>query len=222
MAKIEVKNVSVSYTLHNWRTYSLKYKLLNFFRKKESSIEAHHVLKKISFNLNDGDRLGVLGSNGSGKTTLLKVLAGDIFPTSGAVTISGKVLSIIQLADGIKMDMTGLENIILRYKLYNYSDKEIEILKKKAIEFAELDKFINQPVNTYSSGMILRLAFGIIINMEPDILILDKWILTGDPSFSEKFNEKLEEHVERSKILIFATHNEDLLDKYTNRKISLG
>ena len=203
MAKIEVKNVNVSYTLHNWRTYSLKYKLLNFFRKKESSIEAHHVLKKISFNLNDGDRLGVLGSNGSGKTTLLKVLAGDIFPTSGAVTISGKVLSIIQLADGIKMDMTGLENIILRYKLYNYSDKEIEILKKKAIEFAELDKFINQPVNTYSSGMILRLAFGIIINMEPDILILDEWILTGDPSFSEKFNEKLEEHVERSKILIF-------------------
>ena len=221
MAKIEVKNVSVSYTLHNWRTYSLKYKLLNFFRKKESSIEAHHVLKKISFNLNDGDRLGVLGSNGSGKTTLLKVLAGDIFPTSGAVTISGKVLSIIQLADGIKMDMTGLENIILRYKLYNYSDKEIEILKKKAIEFAELDKFINQPVNTYSSGMILRLAFGIIINMEPDILILDEWILTGDPSFSEKFNQKLEEHVEKSKILIFATHNEDLLDKYTNRKISL-
>ena len=222
MAKIEVKNVSVSYTLHNWRTYSLKYKLLNFFRKKKSSIEAHHVLKKISFNLNDGDRLGVLGSNGSGKTTLLKVLAGDIFPTSGAVTISGKVLSIIQLADGIKMDMTGLENIILRYKLYNYSDKEIEILKKKAIEFAELDKFINQPVNTYSSGMILRLAFGIIINMEPDILILDEWILTGDPSFSEKFNQKLEEHVERAKILIFATHNEDLLDKYTNRKISLG
>ena len=221
MAKIEVKNVSVSYTLHNWRTYSLKYKLLNFFKKKERSIETHHALKKISFNLNDGDRLGVLGSNGSGKTTLLKVLAGDIFPTSGAVTISGKVLSIIQLADGIKMDMTGLENIILRYKLYNYSDKEIEILKKKAIEFAELDKFINQPVNTYSSGMILRLAFGIIINMEPDILILDEWILTGDPSFSEKFNEKLEEHVERSKILIFATHNEDLLDKYTNRKISL-
>ena len=221
MAKIEVKNVSVSYTLHNWRTYSLKYKLLNFFKKKERSIEAHQALKEISFNLNDGDRLGVLGSNGSGKTTLLKVLAGDIFPTSGAVTISGKVLSIIQLADGIKMDMTGLENIILRYKLYNYSDKEIEILKKKAIEFAELDKFINQPVNTYSSGMILRLAFGIIINMEPDILILDEWILTGDPSFSEKFNEKLEEHVERSKILIFATHNEDLLDKYTNRKISL-
>ena len=222
MAKIEVKNVSVSYTLHNWRTYSLKYKLLNFFKKKERSIEVHHALKKISFNLNDGDRLGVLGSNGSGKTTLLKVLAGDIFPTSGAVTISGKVLSIIQLADGIKMDMTGLENIILRYKLYNYSDKEIEILKKKAIEFAELDKFINQPVNTYSSGMILRLAFGIIINMEPDILILDEWILTGDPSFSEKFNQKLEEHVERAKILIFATHNEDLLDKYTNRKISLG
>ena len=222
MAKIEVKNVSVSYTLHNWRTYSLKYKLLNFFKKKERSIEVHHALKKISFNLNDGDRLGVLGSNGSGKTTLLKVLAGDIFPTSGAVTISGKVLSIIQLADGIKMDMTGLENIILRYKLYNYSDKEIEILKKKAIEFAELDKFINQPVNTYSSGMILRLAFGIIINMEPDILILDEWILTGDPSFSEKFNEKLEKHVERAKILIFATHNEDLLDKYTNRKISLG
>ena len=221
MAKIEVKNVSVSYTLHNWRTYSLKYKLLNFFKKKERSIEVHHALKKISFNLNDGDRLGVLGSNGSGKTTLLKVLAGDIFPTSGAVTISGKVLSIIQLADGIKMDMTGLENIILRYKLYNYSDKEIEILKKKAIEFAELDKFINQPVNTYSSGMILRLAFGIIINMEPDILILDEWILTGDPSFSEKFNQKLEEHVEKSKILIFATHNEDLLDKYTNRKISL-
>ena len=222
MAKIEVKNVSVSYTLHNWRTYSLKYKLLNFFKKKERSIEVYNALKKISFNLNDGDRLGVLGSNGSGKTTLLKVLAGDIFPTSGAVTISGKVLSIIQLADGIKMDMTGLENIILRYKLYNYSDKEIEILKKKAIEFAELDKFINQPVNTYSSGMILRLAFGIIINMEPDILILDEWILTGDPSFSEKFNEKLEEHVERAKILIFATHNKDLLDKYTNRKISLG
>ena len=222
MAKIEVKNVSVSYTLHNWRTYSLKYKLLNFFKKKERSIEVHHALKKISFNLNDGDRLGVLGSNGSGKTTLLKVLAGDIFPTSGAVTISGKVLSIIQLADGIRMDMTGLENIILRYKLYNYSEKEIETLKKKAIEFAELDKFINQPVNTYSSGMILRLAFGIIINMEPDILILDEWILTGDPSFSEKFNQKLEEHVEKSKILIFATHNEDLLDKYTNRKISLG
>jgi len=221
VAKIEVKNVSVSYTLHNWRTYSLKYKLLNFFKKKGSSIEAHHALKKISFNLNDGDRLGVLGPNGSGKTTLLKVLAGDIFPTSGEVTVSGKVLSIIQLAAGIKMDMTGLENIILRYKLYNYSDKEIEILKKKAIEFAELDKFINQPVNTYSAGMILRLAFGIIINMEPDILILDEWILTGDPSFSEKFNEKLEEHVERSKILIFATHNEDLLDKYTNRKISL-
>ena len=221
MAKIEVKNVSVSYTLHNWRTYSLKYKLLNFFKKKERSIEVHHALKKISFNLNDGDRLGVLGSNGSGKTTLLKVLAGDIFPSSGAVTISGKVLSIIQLADGIRMDMTGLENIILRYKLYNYSEKEIETLKKKAIEFAELDKFINQPVNTYSSGMILRLAFGIIINMEPDILILDEWILTGDPSFSEKFNQKLEEHVEKSKILIFATHNEDLLDKYTNRKISL-
>jgi ABC-type polysaccharide/polyol phosphate transport system ATPase subunit len=221
VAKIVVKNVSVSYTLHNWRTYSLKYKLLNFFKKKEGSIESHNALKKISFNLNDGDRLGVLGPNGSGKTTLLKVLSGDIFPTSGAVTVSGKVQSIIVLAAGIRMDMTGLENIVMRYKLYNYSDKEIEILKKKAIEFAELDKFINHPVNTYSSGMILRLAFAIIINMDPDILILDEWILTGDPSFSEKFNQKLEEHIERSKILIFATHNEVLLDRYTNRKIYL-
>ena len=221
MAKIVVKNVSVSYTLHNWRTYSIKYKLLNFFKKKEHSIEIHNALKKISFTLNDGDRLGVLGPNGSGKTTLLKVLAGAIFPTSGSVTISGKVQSIIELAAGIRMDMTGLENIILRYKLDNYSDKENETIKEKAIEFAELDKFINHPVNTYSSGMILRLAFGIIINMEPDILILDEWILTGDPSFSEKFSQKLEEHVEKSKILIFATHNQELLDTYTNRKIAL-
>ena len=221
MAKIVVKNVSVSYTLHNWRTYSLKYKLLNFFKKKERSIESHNALKTISFNLNDGDRLGVLGPNGSGKTTLLKVLSGDIFPTSGSVTVSGKIQSIIELTAGIRMDMTGLENIVMRYKLHNYSDEEIETLKKKAIEFAELGKFINHPVNTYSAGMILRLAFGIIINMDPDILILDEWILTGDPGFSEKFNQKLEEHVERSKILIFATHNEGLLDKYTNRKISL-
>jgi ABC-type polysaccharide/polyol phosphate transport system ATPase subunit len=182
--------------------------LLNFFKKKERSIESHNALKTISFNLNDGDRLGVLGPNGSGKTTLLKVLSGDIFPTSGSVTVSGKIQSIIELTAGIRMDMTGLENIVMRYKLHNYSDEEIETLKKKAIEFAELGKFINHPVNTYSAGMILRLAFGIIINMDPDILILDEWILTGDPSFSEKFNQKLEEHVEKSKILIFATHNE--------------
>lgn len=222
MAKIIIKNISVSFPLYNWHRYSLKYKLLNFIKSRVSSIEHHDALKNISFELNDGDRLGVFGGNGSGKTTLLRVLSGSIFPTSGSVLINGKVQSIIQLTAGLRMDMTGLENIILRYKLFDYSDKEIDALKEKVIEFADLDKFINYPVNTYSSGMLLRLAFAIIINMDPDILILDEWILTGDVSFSERFNLKLEEHIARSKILIFASHNLDLLNKYTNRKIYLG
>ena len=172
--------------------------------KKTTSILA---LDGISLELNQGDRVALLGHNGAGKTSLLKLLSGFYEPTSGSITSQGRIAALLNLMSGLDLNMSGYDNILLVGMLHGL--KRAEILKKveDISEFSELGEYLNMPVRLYSSGMILRLAFAICTSVECDILLLDEWIGAGDHAFREKTHERLSRLVFRSAILVFATHD---------------
>lgn len=168
-------------------------------------------LDGVSFSLGPGQRLGLLGRNGSGKTTLLKTLAGVYPPTSGTLTVQGEVAAVFNASLGFEKDATGLENIFLRCALLGMRFDEIKALVPEIVEFSELGDWIHEPVDRYSSGMALRLAFSITTAIRSDILLLDEWLGAGDAAFLRKARKRMQEMVEDAKILILATHNLPLM-----------
>jgi ABC-type polysaccharide/polyol phosphate transport system ATPase subunit len=169
------------------------------------------ILDDISFTLAPGQRLGIIGGNGAGKSTLLRVLAGIYVPTSGELTVNGTAKGLFDISLGMNQEATGLENIYMRGLQMGLKLGEIKELVPEIVAFAELQDVIEQPFNTYSSGMRLRLAVSISTMIEPDILLLDEWLGAGDARFSEKVKKRMEGLVERSRGLIIATHNEALM-----------
>lgn len=187
--------------------------------KRDTGGSAHHfdALHNVSFNLRQGDRLGLLGRNGSGKSTLLKALSGIYPPTSGTITIKGKVASIFNASLGFMPQATGYENILLRGTLLGMSYQQVQSLIPYVAEFSELGDWLRQPVASYSSGMALRLAFAITTAVESDILLLDEWLGAGDAQFLRKARARMTELVERAGILVLATHNLELMKKTCNK-----
>ena len=179
-----------------------------------------HSIDELSLNLEKGDRLGIKGHNGSGKTTLLRILDSTYTPTSGSVKINGDICSLTDYNLGLDKELTGLENIQLSLKISGIkSNKQII---DEIIEFSELREYINLPVNTYSSGMILRLSFSIASIQKNKILILDEWISTGDHKFKKKISKKLQDMIKHSKALVIASHNDDILNKVCNKIIIMN
>ena len=178
-------------------------------------------LDSLNFEFNQGDRIGLVGHNGSGKTTLLRVLSGIYAPTRGDLKVHGKIASLLDVSMGLDPDATGFENIYLRGILEALRPKVIRDKIEEIADFSELGEYLNLPVRTYSSGMMLRLAFAISTSVEADILIMDEWLSVGDADFSAKAAIRLESLVDRASILILASHSPELVARLCNRQIQL-
>lgn len=210
MASISVADVSIVFPIYDARGRSIKSRLYDFVRSStptSSSITLITALRGVSLELRDGDRLGIIGRNGSGKTTLLRVLSGIYEPTSGSVKIDGSVASMTDLTMGMDSDATGEENIIIRGILLGMTRREAVSFIEPVRAFTELGDRLQYPIRTYSTGMLLRLAFAISTSIRPDILIMDEMIGAGDAHFVEKARRRVQDLIGVSSILAVCSHN---------------
>lgn len=215
---IEVKTLSKVYRLYNKPVDRLKEALS--ISKKTLHIN-HFALQDISFTINKGESIGIIGKNGSGKSTLLKLITGVLTPTEGTVNANGKIAALLELGTGFNPEYTGIENIYLNSTMMGFSKEAIDDKVQDIVKFADIGEFINQPVKTYSSGMFARLAFSVAINVEPDILIVDEALSVGDIFFQSKCYKKFEEFSNKGKTLLFVSHDMGSVIKYCARSIVL-
>lgn len=178
-------------------------------------------LDGVSFSLEAGDKLGLVGANGAGKTTLLKVLYGIYEPTAGRIVVEGRVDALFNISLGFRREATGRRNIVLRGLINGWSMAEIEERMEGIIAFSELGDFIDLPYKTYSQGMASRLAFSIATSFEPEILLMDEWIGAGDPPFQEKARVRMQDMAERAGIIVLASHSHDLVKRTCNKVLEL-
>jgi len=178
-------------------------------------------LNNVSLDVTNGDRLALIGPNGAGKTTLLKVLAGVFEPNQGTFVAAGKVSSLLDTSVGLQADATGRENIILRGMFMGIRPRDMRQMAEEIGEFTELGHYLDMPVRTYSSGMMVRLAFAISTCVPPDILIMDEWLSAGDAHFLDKAQRRTESFVKTSSILVLASHSMGLVEQWCNRAILL-
>jgi lipopolysaccharide transport system ATP-binding protein len=171
-----------------------------------SRFEGFDALKEISFEIGEGEAVGIVGRNGSGKSTMLKIIAGVYRPTGGQVTVKGSVAPLIELSAGFQPELTGRENILINGLILGLSKREIQDREEGIVEFAELGDFIDSPVKQYSTGMVMRLAFGIAAEVDPDIILIDEILAVGDAAFQRKCIARIEEFRSRGKTLIFVSH----------------
>jgi ABC-type polysaccharide/polyol phosphate transport system ATPase subunit len=187
-------------------------------RKNRVTVRA---LENVCLKLGDGDRLGILGHNGAGKSTMLRALAGVYVPTSGRVTIDGRVSALFNTTPGLDMDDTGYENVVTCGLFLGMSRDEIASKTPEIAEFTELGDYLDLPVRTYSSGMLTRLGFAIATAIDPEILILDEGLGAGDARFAERAARRLDRMIDRSNILVVASHSEALIRSMCNRAVLL-
>ncbi|WP_245410292.1 ABC transporter ATP-binding protein [Falsochrobactrum shanghaiense] len=178
-------------------------------------------LDGISFDLEAGDRLGLIGSNGAGKTTLLKVLYGIYEPSGGTLIVDGKIDALFNINLGFRAGATGRRNIELRGLINGWSSQEIAERMEPIIEFSELGDFIDMPLKSYSQGMAARLAFSIATSFEPEILLMDEWIGAGDPAFQEKAKQRMDSMAEKAGIIVLASHNHSLIKRTCTKVLEL-
>lgn len=215
--KIVASNLNISFPLLNIHSRSIRKKIFS----KNENIRVINALKNISLQINVGEKVGLYGPNGSGKTSLLRSIVGAYPPSSGHIEVVGKVSSMLDLNMGLDFEASGYENIILKLGLENKSLINNKKLINEIIEFSELNDFINLPLRTYSSGMVMRLAFSVVSSIPSDILILDEWLSVGDESFSSQASARLSNIIENNSILVIASHSMDLIHKICNRVIFL-
>ncbi len=223
---ISAENLTIEFPIFENSHRSLKKAVLHLSTGGKIGQDAgrHPVvtaLENISFTFEEGSRVGLYGHNGSGKTTLLRVLAGAYAPVRGKLEVRGRIASLLDVSMGLDQDATGFENIYLRGILDGLAPSKIRSKTDEIAEFTELGDYLDLPVRTYSSGMMLRLAFAISTSVEADILIMDEWLSVGDQSFSAKAAKRLDELIGKSSILVVASHDPVLIDRICNRKIGL-
>lgn len=223
MASIVIKDVSISFPLFHAESRSLKKTVfaaasgrMGRDTKQRLVVQA---LKDISFSLTSGDRLGFIGSNGAGKTTLLRTMAGIYEPFHGKIAINGLVTALLDASQGMNMELTGRENIRLRGLFSGLDEPALAQLDQDVAKFSELEQFLELPVRTYSSGMVVRLGFALATAIKPQILLMDEWILAGDASFMEKARARLETMVRGAEILVLSSHSADIIMTWCNRVI---
>lgn len=208
MAKtaVKVENVSVRFNLNKEKVDNIKEYLIKMV-KRELRYTEFWALKDISFEVKEGERIGILGFNGAGKSTLLKVIAGVLKPTNGSVDVNGVIAPLLELGAGFDMNYSGAENIYLYGATMGYSRKYIEERYKQIVDFAELGEFIDVPVKNYSSGMRARLGFSIATAVEPQVLILDEVLSVGDAKFKKKSEAKIMSMFDKGVTVLFVSHN---------------
>ncbi|RYF46395.1 MAG: ABC transporter ATP-binding protein, partial [Comamonadaceae bacterium] len=220
-----LKDVSVNFPIYGAGANSFKKTLAASVTGgrfgKETGVAVVQALSNINIELKSGDRLGLTGHNGAGKSTLLRTLAGIYEPSSGIFSREGSVASLIDPSLGIEPDATGLENIMLRGLVMGMSKKEVDLLTPDISEFSGLGNYLDMPVRTYSTGMMMRLAFSISTSVKADILLMDEWLSVGDAEFTEKAEKRMQDMVAGSGILILASHSPELIAKECNRVVRL-
>jgi lipopolysaccharide transport system ATP-binding protein len=226
MPKIALRNASVDFPVYDASARSLKKRVFRGVvgAKIAERPDGHFIirsLENVSFDVHDGERIGIIGHNGAGKTTLLRVLSGIFRPTGGTAIVEGKCVSLISISVGIDPEATGRQNIRLRGVMMGMSAREIAACADDIAEFSGLGEFLDMPLRTYSTGMQLRLAFAVSTAVAPDILIMDEWLSTGDAEFQHRANDRLRAIVDSSNILVLASHSVSLIKENCNRVIWL-
>jgi ABC-2 type transport system ATP-binding protein len=214
MNAIEIKSVSKKYRIYHDKSTTLKEHILFF---KRTRYEEHQVINGISFNIEKGTTIGLIGQNGSGKSTLLKLLSGIIYPDEGTIETNGRVSSLLELGAGFHPDFSGRENIYNNASIFGLSRNEIDKRYNQIVEFSELQEFIDNPVRTYSSGMYMRLAFAVAINVDADILLIDEILAVGDTNFQKKCMDKIKELKREGKTIVIVTHDTGAVERICDK-----
>ena len=217
---IKADKIGMKFNLSETKVDNLKEYVIKFI-KKELRYQEFWALKEVSFQLNKGERLGILGLNGAGKSTLLKVIAGVLKATEGSISIKGKIVPLLELGAGFDNQYTGAENIFLYGAVLGYTKEFIKEKYNDIVEFSELGKFINVPIKNYSSGMKARLGFSIATVVEPDILILDEVLAVGDAKFRKKSEKRIKAMFENGVTVLFVSHSLEQVKRLCNRAILL-
>ncbi len=215
---IKVDHLSKVYKLYDRNRDRLKEAL---HLSKNINVREHYALNDVSLEVKTGETVGIIGTNGSGKSTILKIITGVLNPTAGEVKINGRISALLELGAGFNMEFTGLENIYLNGTMIGFSEEEIDAKLNDILEFADIGDFVNQKVKTYSSGMFVRLAFAVAINIDPEILIVDEALSVGDVFFQNKCYRKFEEFKKQGKTILFVSHDLSSVSKYCDRVVLL-
>lgn len=216
---IQVNHVTKLYKLYDKPSDRLKESL---GLTKQKKYREHYALNDLSFDVKRGECVGIIGTNGAGKSTILKIITGVLNPTSGNVSINGRISALLELGAGFNMEYTGIENIYLNGTMIGFTREEIDARMEDILDFADIGDFVYRPVKTYSSGMFVRLAFAVAINIDPEILIVDEALSVGDVFFQAKCYKKFEEFKEMGKTILFVSHDLSSISKYCDRVILLN
>lgn len=224
MAHIELNSVSIEFPIYNMDARSLKKRLINLSTggailkdaQQEIIVKA---LDNVSFKIENNDSVGLIGCNGAGKSTLLRLLAGIYEPNYGDIKVEGKISSILDMSLGFNPEATGYENIIMRGILLGYTKKQMQAKLNDIAEFTELGDYLAAPVRTYSTGMMVRLAFGVVTSIEPEILLLDEIVGAGDANFIEKARQRLSNLIKSSNIVVLSSHSLEIIEQLCNKVI---
>lgn len=216
---ISVAHVSKSYKLYDKPMDRLKEALR---LTREQKYREAHALSDVSFDVRQGECVGIIGTNGSGKSTILKIITGVLNPTSGSVTVNGRISALLELGAGFNMEYSGIENIYLNGTMNGFSNEEIDARMQDILDFADIGDYVRQPVKTYSSGMFVRLAFSVAINIDPEILIVDEALSVGDVFFQAKCYHKFDEFKKMGKTIMIVSHDLSSIAKYCDKVILLN
>lgn len=218
MSLINFQNVSKSFHLHGGQKL-MRDHLMHFFRRRQK--ERFFALKHVTFQVNPGESMAVIGPNGAGKSTLLSLVAGLSRPDEGAVIVNGRVAALLELGAGFHLDLTGAENVRLNALLLGLTRKRTAELFDQIVEFAEIGDFISEPLRTYSNGMIMRLAFSVAINVDPEILLVDEVLAVGDAAFQEKCFDRVRQFRRSGKTLLCVSHASGMVQQLCDRALWL-
>ncbi len=216
---IHVDHLSKLYKLYDKPSDRLK-ESLGLTRKK--CYREHYALTDVSFDIGKGETVGIIGTNGAGKSTILKIITGVLNPTSGEAVVDGRISALLELGAGFNMEYTGIENVYLNGTMMGFSEEEIDARLEDILSFADIGEFASQPVKMYSSGMFVRLAFAVAINIDPEILIVDEALSVGDVFFQAKCYRKFEEFKQQGRTILFVSHDLGSITKYCDRAILLN
>lgn len=217
---VSIKNVVKDFHLPHEKEDSLKLKVLNHFKKNTRiGHDTYHALRGINIDIKKGEFIGILGRNGAGKSTLLKIIAEIYQPTSGSISVHGKLVPFIELGVGFNPNLSGRDNVYLNGAMLGFSRKEVDDMYDSIVEFAELKQFMDQKLKNYSSGMQVRLAFSMAIRADGDILLLDEVLAVGDSAFKKKCYDYFDYLKEKKKTIIFVTHSMAQVEKYCTRAV---
>lgn len=210
---IQVKNVKKVYKLYNKPSD----RFVDAFGLKKGKFKENYALDNVNMEIMQGETVGIIGTNGSGKSTILKIITGVLNPTEGEVLVNGRISALLELGAGFNMEYNGIENVYLNGTMLGFSEKEIDEKLPEILRFADIGDYVYQPVKTYSSGMFVRLAFAVAINIDPEILIVDEALSVGDVFFQSKCYQKFDEFKRMGKTIIFVSHDLSSISKYCDR-----